>query len=277
MTTNRYNNKRPDRGAPVFPNAIQTIRMAEAEDGGSAFFGGHSYPNAGAFFNQGTSKLIAVTSADGARGALVGCHPDQVQNLNEFGLHILVNGDPEHSTDMKRSALAEISARLTNGLDSEPAGASMLALVVCQLTMAGRLLEAMECACTDALEFRLGADIGDPVTLTRRPAPDFTAGSEGKEKLADGFWAGEAKARSDLLACIDDQENDISQSLHLPAKKANVLVRRAEKEAAVFHQDTRRTLAMSSAMAVIRAYHLSLVGDSFGLPASKWDWLDARV
>lgn len=236
----------------------------------------YPYPNAGVFFYPDTSMSFAVTSADGARRALVGCHPDQVENLSQLGQHILVNGHPEHPSDMKRSASAEISARLTNGLDSETAGASTLALVLCQLEMTGRLPEAMECAGAGTLEFRLGAEIGDPVTLTSLPAPEFMADPGSKKALAEGIWAGEAKAPSVLQVHIDDLEAELFQSLHMASKKVKALIRRVEKEAAVFHQDARRTLVMSSTMAVIRAYHLSLAGDSFGLPVTKWDWLDAR-
>jgi hypothetical protein len=191
-------------------------------------------------------------------------------------MHILVNCYPEHPSDMGRSVLAEISARLSNGVDSEHAGISMLALVLCQLNLTGRLSDEVQSAVSVALEFRLGAEIDDPVTLSRRPAPRLKADFWESKGSPDHLWAGPAKAPSDLLIYFDYEEADIFQSLHLSPKKAKALISRVDNEAAVFNGNARRPLVTSSAMAVIRAYHLSLAGDSFGLPVSKWNWRDAR-
>lgn len=234
-------------------------------------------PNGGLCLLEKSTIIIGIISADQKRRALVGSPPDQVKELVQFGMHIVINGYPERPEDVERAVLTEISARLTNGLDSVVAGQSLLALVLLHLEITGQMAETLRAAQTGGIAFQLGRNASDTATITPTSPPEGVSNFLDADGSVMHTWAGEAQSRSDLTVYVEDVERGIDQSLVIPRLKARSLIRKAEREFAKILPHARQSYVMAATLATIRFYHQSLEGDMVAMPASKWDWRSARA
>lgn len=234
-------------------------------------------PNAGALVRGNASHLFEVSLAGERRFAHVGCNAALIPGLLAFAEEIIARdyaGRPSYGGEV---ILAEIAARLRNGIDSHTAGHTMLALVLLYLDLEGWLDKPVHAARRQALRLDIDRDGAWHARISRASFEEMAATLPSIDGSPRVIWQSpDTASDKDLRVLITDDAKTMSQALTIPYGGAKRLIRKAEKEMAKIPPAQHFGYALSMPIALIDYYRQSQEGAVEGLPASRWDWISTR-
>ncbi|WP_146204021.1 hypothetical protein [Aminobacter sp. AP02] len=230
--------------------------------------------NAGTLVFLGANCFIKVQLAAEQRMALLGYRPDQYEDLITIGRNIL-SANPQRTGSLRQRALVECAAILRNGLDSELAGTSLLALTA----LVSRLDNWFAGSLGYAQAYMTKVMIDGKKQLiaeTARPeACDFGSLPVAPDGSVLHLWVSEqSQSQRDLIVLIAN-EGPSKQIFHIPAGRVNQLIATAEEQFASEPLASQQMKAIESVLDTVFWYHRSLEGLS--TPTSVWgNWAGAK-